>query len=139
MHQGAWKCKAVYQYLQYHEPVLEYIVGMLITTGGQMPRLKELLGIEYTNSLATKGAFYIHQAEVVYVIRHCKSKQYTGHEFSVARFLPAGAGRILFLYPVYIRRFTELLCWEQQGIDIQPGPRGTNCCSGLTCRGRAGQ
>ncbi|KAF7139742.1 hypothetical protein CNMCM5793_007812 [Aspergillus hiratsukae] len=46
MYQGTWKGEVVHQYLQYHEQLLEYIAGILITTGGQMPRLKELLGIE---------------------------------------------------------------------------------------------
>ncbi|KAL4981349.1 hypothetical protein BDW68DRAFT_183589, partial [Aspergillus falconensis] len=109
IHNGSWNIEAVHQYLQRHEQLLEYIAGILITTGGQMPRLKELVGIEYRNSPSTERALYVYHAEVVYLIRHSKSKQYTGREFNVARFLPASAGRILFLYLVYIRPFVELL------------------------------
>ena len=113
MYRGVWHAEGIHQYLRHHEQLLEHIAGILITVGGQMPRLKELLGIEYANSPSTERAFYIYQAEVIYLIRHNKSKRYTGHEFNVARFLSACASRILFLYLVYIRPFAELLCREQ--------------------------
>lgn len=87
-----------------------------------MPRLKELLGIEYANSPSTERAFYIYQVQVIYLIRHNKSKRYTSHKFNMARFLPASASRILFLNLVYIRPFAELLCREQ-GFSTRAGSR----------------
>ncbi|KAL6229242.1 hypothetical protein BDW75DRAFT_245912, partial [Aspergillus navahoensis] len=111
--EGAWRGEGIHQYLVHHEQLLEFIAGVTITTGRQMPRLKELQGIEYTNSASTERAIYIYQATLLYLIRHNKSKWHSRKEFIIARFLPPRAGRILFLYLVYIRPFAEMLCREQ--------------------------
>ncbi|KAJ5293540.1 uncharacterized protein N7443_009493 [Penicillium atrosanguineum] len=111
--EGAWHLDAVHRYLLYHDQLLGNISGIFITAGGQMPRLKELEEIEYTNSASSERAIYVYRSQVIYLTRHSKSKRSTGREFIVARFLPPCAGHILFLYLVYIRPFAELLCREQ--------------------------
>jgi hypothetical protein len=103
--EGAWQPDAVHRYLLHHDQLLGYISGIFMTAGGQMPRLKELEVIEYTNSASSERAIYVYRSQVIYLTRHSKSKRSTGREFIVARFLPPCAGHILFLYLVYIRPF----------------------------------
>ena len=104
----------MHRYLLHHDQLLEYIAGTLTTASGQGPGEKELEGIEFTNVPSTERAIYVYQGQLTYFTRHSKSKRSTGREFIVARFLPNCAGRILFLYLVYIRQFAELLCREQE-------------------------
>jgi hypothetical protein len=98
--EGTWQLDAVHRYLLHHDQLLEYIAGALMTASGQAPRVKELEGIEYTNTPSTERAIYVYQGQVMYLTRHSKSKRSTGREFIVARFLPTCAGHILFLYLV---------------------------------------
>jgi hypothetical protein len=79
---------------------------------GQTPRLKELIGVEYTNSPSTERAIYIYQGKVMFLTRYSKSKRSTSREFILARFLLYRVARVLFLYLVYIRLFAKLLCRE---------------------------
>jgi hypothetical protein len=110
---GEWQPDAIHRYMLQHEQLLECIAGILMTASRQTPRLKELVGIEYTNGPSTERAIYIYQGKVMLLTRHSKSKRSTGREFIVARFLPHRAACVLFLYLVYIRPFAELLYREQ--------------------------
>jgi hypothetical protein len=60
MQGGQWDPDSIHQYILQHEQLLEYIAGILMTASGQTPRLKELVGVEYTNSPSTERAIYIY-------------------------------------------------------------------------------
>lgn len=132
---GTWQPDAVHRYLLLHDQLLEYIAGTFMTASGQGPRVKELEGIEYTNSPSTERAIYVYEGKLMYLTRHSKSKRATGGEFIVARFLPTCAGHILCLYLVYIRPFAEPLCREQ-GFS-KPSTRAS--CFSPWCSNSAGQ
>ena len=79
-----------------------------------MSHVKKLFTVEYINSSLISHVFYIYQNEMMCIIYHFKSKQYTDCEFNVTQFLLSLTDSILFLYLIYIHLFAELLCCEQK-------------------------
>jgi len=104
-----WNTTAVWRYLKLEEELLELLLAMFHILGGQAPRGTEILSLGCRNGPSTERGIYVHEGSVIYVTRHHKARKITNREFHVVRYLPQQAGRILFLYLVYIRPFAEMI------------------------------
>jgi hypothetical protein len=112
--EGRWNWTAVFLYLKRVEAFLEAAAGMCYLSGGQVPRVSELFGLECENGPVTARGLYVYNAHVVYLIRHHKAKRSTNREFYVARYLPARASRVMYYYLVYIGPFVRMLQRERR-------------------------
>jgi hypothetical protein len=104
-----WLRSRVWRYLQQSEALLSLLLVLVYLTGGQAARGTELTSVEHCNGASTQRGIYVHGGAFVLVTRHNKSRLATNKEFQVARFLPSGVGKLLYLYLVYIRPFTNML------------------------------
>ncbi|RYN62353.1 hypothetical protein AA0113_g12500 [Alternaria arborescens] len=123
LREGRWNWKAVFLYSKKVEALLEAVAGMCYLSGGQLPRVSELFGLECENGPASARGLYVYSGCVVYLIRHHKAKRSTNREFYVARYLPARASRVVYYYLVYIRPFVKMLRRERR--DTAPSPDST--------------
>lgn len=103
----------MFAYLEKATALLQSILAILYTTGGQVPWASELLSLEYENSASTERGIYLYEGSILYLTRHHKAKRSTNREFYVARFLPPRAGQVVFYYLAYIRPFVEMLQRDQ--------------------------
>ncbi|EEA22401.1 conserved hypothetical protein [Talaromyces marneffei ATCC 18224] len=102
---GQWNRQLIYKYIDRDERLRKLLMGVLYTTGGQVPRIPELSSLECVNRPSTERGFYVWNGSIIYLTRHHKAKRSTNREFFVVRFLPARGGRLLYKYLVYIRPF----------------------------------
>lgn len=84
---GRWDFAAIFRYRQSVHALLDVMLGMFTTTGGQMPRSTELFLIEHKNTATTKRGIYVYNGSMIYLTRHHKAKRLSNQEFNVARFL----------------------------------------------------
>ncbi|EEA26623.1 hypothetical protein PMAA_015470 [Talaromyces marneffei ATCC 18224] len=118
-HNGQWNRQSIYKYIDRDERLRKLLMGVLYTTGGQVPRIPKLSSLEYVNGPSTERGFYVWNGSIIYLTRHHKAKRSTNREFFVVRFLPAQGGRLLYQYLVYIRPFIQMLKDEMTGLEIQ--------------------
>jgi hypothetical protein len=109
-----WVLPAVGQYLKRCEEMLQLIMAIFYCLGGQGPRATELLTLELTNGSATWRGVYAFNGYMMYISRYHKSRHITDKDFQVVRFLPEQAGKLVYYYLVYIRRFESMLRRECQ-------------------------
>lgn len=110
---GHWCRTAVAAYEKQGLALEEMLYGGLHTACAQAPRAEELRIIGRHNGPLGARGIYIWQGSLIYLTRHYKSKRLMGHDFHVARFLPARLGQAVFLYLVYILPFLKLLRRQQ--------------------------
>lgn len=110
---GNWDWKAIHSYRKKAEALEEMLAGGLYTSGGQVPRAPEILGLECQNGPCTERGIYVWNGSMIYLTRHHKAKRSTNREFNVVRFLPVRLGHVLYKVLVYIRPFLELLDREE--------------------------
>jgi hypothetical protein len=121
--QGQWNRKSIYLYLEQDERFRKLLMGILYTTGGQVPRIPELSSLECVNGPSTERGFYVWNGSMIYLTRHHKAKRSTNREFYVVRFLPARGGRLLYQYLVYIRPFVQMLRREMHMPELGPSEK----------------
>jgi hypothetical protein len=114
LREGRWNWKEVSFYLDKVEAFQEAVAGMCYLSGGELPRVSELFGLECENGTASARGFYVYNSHVLYLIRHHKSKRSTDREFRVARYLPERASRVVYYHLVYIWPFVRMLRRERQ-------------------------
>ncbi|KAJ5611429.1 hypothetical protein N7510_008148 [Penicillium lagena] len=120
--EGKWHWPAVFRYLDKTTALLESILAILYTTGGQVPRAPEILNLECENTTSTERGVYLYRGSVIYLTRHYKAKLTNNREFYVARFLPSRAGHIVFYYLAYIRPFVAMLQQERANTGLALAP-----------------
>ncbi|KAL5379583.1 hypothetical protein PMIN06_011322 [Paraphaeosphaeria minitans] len=113
--EGRWNWKAIWSYLKKVEAFLEALAGVCYLSGGQLPRIPELFGLECENGPASARGFYVYNGHVLYLTRHHKAKRSTNREFYVARYLPARASLVVYYYLVYIWPCIRMLQQERPG------------------------
>jgi hypothetical protein len=57
---GCWNWKAIFHYLKKVEAFLETIAGTLYLSGGQLPRISELFGLECENGPTSARGMYAY-------------------------------------------------------------------------------
>ncbi|KAF6783210.1 hypothetical protein CSOJ01_15923, partial [Colletotrichum sojae] len=114
---NGWVKHKVRRYLESSDTLLKLLLLLAYLTGGQAARGTELMSVEHQNGSSTSRGIYVYSGTMVIVTRHHKSRHATNNEFQVARFLPAAVGRLLYLYLVYIRPFSRMLCRVCLGAD----------------------
>ncbi|KAF6795410.1 hypothetical protein CMUS01_15927 [Colletotrichum musicola] len=114
---NGWVQHKVRRYLESSDTLLKLLLLLVYLTGGQAARGTELMSVEHQNVSSTSRGIYVYSGTMVIVTRHHKSRHATNNEFQVARFLPAAVGRLLYLYLVYIRPFSRMLCRVCLGAD----------------------
>jgi hypothetical protein len=119
---GKWHWPAIFRYLDKTTALLESILAILYTTGGQVPRAPELLNLECENTASTERGIYLYEGSVIYLTRHHKAKRTNNREFCVARFLPSRASHVVFYYLAYIRPFVAMLQRERAPTESSPAP-----------------
>lgn len=88
-----------------------------------MPRVTEILGLEYENAPSTQRGLYAWNGFMVYLVCYHKAKRLTNREFNVVRFLPVRLGYVMYKYLVFICRFLNMLCRERSGPGGADAPR----------------
>ncbi|KAE8549015.1 hypothetical protein EYB25_009398 [Talaromyces marneffei] len=80
---GQWNRQSIYKYIDRDERLRKLLMGVLYTTGGQVPRIPELSSLEYVNGPSTERGFYVWNGSIIYLTRHHKAKRSTNREFFV--------------------------------------------------------
>lgn len=103
--QKDWNCAALFQWLSNSEDLLALLTSAIQLTSGMPARSTELVTALVTNTLVESRHLYILHHSIAMILNYNKSRNMTGKEKVIPRFLSTEVSTLLLQYLVYIRPF----------------------------------
>lgn len=112
---GQWQPRRVRRYLRKIDALLELLLFLVHTTGGQPARGTEIATARHRNGFLQDRNVFVMDGQVVFVSRYHKTQSLWDKPRVIPRFLPWRVGQLIGIYLIYICELRTHLSREVLG------------------------